>query len=184
MFHVDFPIARIQALATDEAFTAAMDQLYAALDGRIAARGPTCINRGLCCRFDSFGHQLFVTSAELAYFVARLNGGPQPPSSGTCPFQIGGVCTVRSARPAGCRIFFCEAVSQGWQPDETEAALVELRRLHERFDLPYAYGEWLEALRQLSETPETRDAGAFDNPAAAFYDGGRSLNSEQSPRRP
>lgn len=146
---VELPIARIHALAEDATFIGAVSAIYAALERRIEARCPLCINRGDCCKFDTFGHNLFVTPVELAYFISKKNG-PLITGSGTCPFQQQGRCTARQARPMGCRIFFCEVASQAWQGDETEATLGEIKALHSRFELPYAYVEWLEALRQLS----------------------------------
>lgn len=155
MFGAKLPIRRIQALACDGAFLIAMTELYARLDAGIAARRPVCVNRGECCRFDTFGHKLFVTPAELAFFLAGTDQGPldlPPEPGGCCPYQRSQRCTARSARPAGCRVFFCEAASRDWQPAETEATLREISGVHARFDLPYAYVEWLDALRQLSSS--------------------------------
>src|SRR5690606_10959533 len=104
----------------------------------------------LCCRFESYGHRLYVTTVELAYFLANLTEPLKaPPDRGFCPYQVEGRCTARAARPAGCRIYFCDPAAQGWQPELTEAVLAELARVGERFELPYAYGEWTEALREL-----------------------------------
>ena len=50
----------------------------------------------------------------------------------------------------GCRIFFCESAGQGWQENLSEVGLQALRTLHERFDLPYAYVEWLDGLAQVT----------------------------------
>ena len=142
------PIERVRALADDAGFIAAVDALYAALDTRIAARQPRCTNRGLCCRFTTFGHKLFVTPVELAYFIAKTTRRPSAEADpGSCPYQADGRCPAREARPTGCRVFFCEEASQAWQSPETEATLDEIKALHARFDLPYAYVEWLEALR-------------------------------------
>lgn len=144
---------RIRALAHDTDFIAAVDALYATLDERIAARQPRCTNRGLCCHFATFGHKLFVTPAELAYFIAKSDARlGSNTDSGSCPYQVDGRCTTREARPTGCRVFFCEQVSRAWQSPETEAILVEIKALHARFALPYAYVEWLDALRIICET--------------------------------
>lgn len=149
MLSVDLPLVRIGELTEDETFVGVVEGLCAALDQRIASRGPKCANRGCCCKFDSFGHQLFITSVELAYFMAR-SGAPWLVSSDACPYHQLGRCTVRQARPIGCRIFYCEAVSRDWQTDEMETTLREIKRLHTRFGVPYAYVEWLAALDQLS----------------------------------
>ena len=150
----ELPIARIRELAGNAEFLAAMADFYRALDARIADRDPTCACRGDCCRFAEFGHYLYVTSAEVAFFLAENTPAkspwPPPPPDGSCPFQHARMCTARQARPTGCRIFHCESSGHGWQEQLTEESLAELRELHQRFAMPYAYIEWLSALRQLS----------------------------------
>lgn len=64
------------------------------------------------------------------------------PSSGPCPFQVGRLCSVHRIRPLGCRLFFCDPSAVPWLNEVHEQHLAELRRLHERFDVPYAYMEW------------------------------------------
>jgi hypothetical protein len=151
---MDLPIDAIRRCSADAAFRAAMRDLFARLDETIAGHNPVCTNRGLCCHFDAFGHRLYVTSAELAYFLAHaagpLRAGPDP---GSCPYQIDGFCTAREQRPAGCRIFFCDPAARHWQSPLTEQTLRLLRDLHERFDLPYAYVEWRSALKVLGVAP-------------------------------
>jgi hypothetical protein len=117
---------------------------------------------------------LFVTSAELAYFVGRvvspgvassgvassdqvMSRGLE--SGGSCPHHVGGVCTTRTARPAGCRIFFCDPNAQAWQADEYELALAEIKALHSHFNLEYVYVEWLASLRQWREFAGTASFG-------------------------
>ena len=157
---MDLPIARIGELAGDDVFVGAVEEVYVALDRRIAARVPRCINRGQCCKFDSFGHNLFVTSVELAYFMGRREG-PLLAGAGSCPYHQRGRCTARRARPVGCRIFFCEPASQGWQSDETETTLREIKRLHTQFCVRYAYVEWLSALNQLNAHRSPQNMGAL-----------------------
>ncbi len=151
------PIVEILSLAEDEAFIEAVGEVYGALDARVAGRVPVCINRGDCCRFAAFGHKLFVTPVELAYFVALR--GPAPDGGGergTCPYHREGRCEARDARPMGCRVFYCDPASQGWQPDETEATLLAIKELHRRFNVPYAYVEWLGALGELDSGAVSR----------------------------
>lgn len=152
MFSNDLPIDRIRTLAADQAFLAAVAGVYHRLDERIAARNPICTNRGNCCKFAIYKHKLFVTPVELSFFIASTShpkNSVSSPDTGACPYQQSGLCTARDARPIGCRIFHCDEKSQGWQPQESESALRELEELHVRFMLPYAYVEWLGALRQL-----------------------------------
>ncbi|MCP4594354.1 MAG: hypothetical protein GY842_26795 [bacterium] len=145
----DLPVTRIRKLAEVPAFLAAMREFYDRLDERIAQHHPVCRNRGACCRFDEFGHDLFVTAAELACFLAERDLTEPGGESRTCPHQVSGSCRARQVRPMGCRIFFCESAGQGWQEALSESALAELRELHPRFSLPYAYVEWLGGLRRI-----------------------------------
>ena len=54
----------------------AIRSLYEELDAAVAARGPTCWVSGECCKFDAYGHRLYVTGLEIAVFLQRT---PQPP---------------------------------------------------------------------------------------------------------
>jgi hypothetical protein len=147
---IELPIESIRRCSADAEFVAAVAALFGRLDEDIAARGPVCTNRGACCKFGRFGHNLFVTSVELAYFLATSDGPVlAPPDRAFCPYQIEGVCAARRGRPAGCRIFFCDPTAQEWQPDLTEGVLRELAAIGERFGLDYAYLEWTDALWQL-----------------------------------
>jgi Fe-S-cluster containining protein len=169
-------LASIQQASTNPALLAELDAFFGQLDQRIADHQPVCRNRGVCCKFDAFGHKLYVTTLELAYFRARhadrlqdqdpraaqedqgaagfslrdcnaANGSVGAEQS--CPFQMDGRCTTREGRPVGCRVFFCESADEGWQSELTEWALAGLREMHERFDVPYNYTEWLAALDEL-----------------------------------
>lgn len=153
MLTVDLPIQRIRALAEDAAFLDEMDKIYDALEARVAARQPICLNRGACCRFAQYDHSLYVTPVELAYFIARTNfpSTAAATDDATCPYQQSGLCNARQARPTGCRIFFCDPAASEWQPEESEVTLREIKALHQRFQVPYAYIEWLEALRRLAD---------------------------------
>ncbi len=168
MFNPPLPMDKIVELSRDESFRAAMANLYHRLDERVASHAPVCINRGLCCKFDSYGHSLFVTSAELAYFIAETPTAAGP-HNGTCPHQRDGICTTRHQRPTGCRIFFCEALDRSWPSDETEFVLDELKSLHVRFQLPYAYVEWLAALHQWHDYAQRAVTPAKAGVQAAFF---------------
>ncbi len=148
----------IRRAARREDVRKAMEAFYAELDAAIAAYQPVCRRRGACCRFDEYGHNLFVTTLEAAYFLAFVT----PPPSGTllgasaegvarsgCPCQVEGRCGARDVRPMGCRIFFCDPQSQYWQGPLTEDSLRVLRALHERFAVPYRYVEWRNLLASL-----------------------------------
>lgn len=156
-----------------------MDTLYAELNDEITTLAPTCWNKGDCCRFGAYGHRLYVTTLELMYFAARLHA-PGPPSAGStvphepgrslpvlagaslemfasafeadrCPYATGGRCQAREARPLGCRIFYCDPGAQSWQGPVTERYLARLRTLHEQFEVPYYYADWMKMLRGLAD---------------------------------
>jgi len=139
----------VMQAATNPAIRAAVARVYENLQRQIDARKPLCTASGRCCRFEEFGHRLYVTTIELAAFVSQLAERPTNPNPGGCPFQIDGLCSVHTIRPFGCRVFFCDATSDEWQHQQYERFHAELKRLHEEFDVAYQYLEWREALRQL-----------------------------------
>ena len=150
---VPLPVDDIRRCAANSDLLRAVRRLYDELDADIAAHNPECLNRGACCRFEAFGHRLFVTPVELAYFSV-VSGGPirvrLRRTGEPCPDQVDGRCIARSARPAGCRIFFCDPDSRSWQPGLTERAIARLKELHRRFGVPYAYADWIPALEQMA----------------------------------
>src|SRR4029078_2332056 len=107
--------------------------LYRELDAEIAAHSPACWNKGECCRFGEYGHRLFVTTLEVAYYLARPSSDPLTrvssdrslPVLGSdallslakdiCPHAHDGRWHARDRRPMGCRIFYCDAAAQDWQ---------------------------------------------------------------------
>jgi Fe-S-cluster containining protein len=134
----------------------AVGRVYAQVQQEIDARRPICSASGRCCRFEEFGHRLFVTTMELAAFVAELQPSPARRWDGTgCPFQLNKLCTVHTIRPFGCRMFFCDATSTLWQNQQYEHFHARLKRLHEEMDVPYLYVEWRDALRQLGLAAES-----------------------------
>ncbi len=145
------PVAAAQeSPTTTDAFTTEMRAFYEDVDASIAAHQPLCINRGDCCKFAAFGHRLYVTDVELAYFLRGQSGRilPADPAAGACPYQQAGRCTAREHRPLGCRIFFCDENGRDWQGPEYERRLGRLKQVGERFGIPYRYREWLSALAE------------------------------------
>jgi Fe-S-cluster containining protein len=133
----------------------AVRDLYADVQKEIDRRRPVCVISGRCCRFEEYGHRLFVTTAELAAFVRGLREG-EPAASGRgpwdgtgCPFQSNKMCGVHAIRPFGCRMFFCDATSTDWQNENYEVFHARLKRLHEELGVPYYYVEWRRAIRAL-----------------------------------
>ena len=129
---------------------AAVLAIYRDLQSAIDARRPICTTSGRCCRFEQFGHRLYVTTAELAVFTSALTPPPNAnPDPGSCPFQIDGLCSVHPIRPFGCRIFFCDETAQSWQQDQYALFHARLKQLHHDLHVPYFYVEWRQALDAL-----------------------------------
>jgi Fe-S-cluster containining protein len=123
-------------------------RVYAQLQTEIDARKPICNASGRCCRFEEFGHRLYVTTAELATFAHAIGQASAAENPGGCPFQVNGLCGVHAIRPFGCRIFFCDSTSDAWQNQQYERFHADLKRVHEELGVPYRYVEWREALRE------------------------------------
>lgn len=150
--------------ATHSPAAAEIDAIYARFEVERAARAPVCSQSGRCCRFEDYGHRLFVSTLEVARFwQSRVAEGARPrgPWDGTgCPYQLKGLCSVHPDRPFGCRAYFCDPTSTQWQQEQYERFHCEIRELHERRGVPYAYVEWREALDALgisaTDRPEPR----------------------------
>ncbi|MBI1372013.1 MAG: hypothetical protein GC159_04540 [Phycisphaera sp.] len=139
--------------ARDAEIDAALRTLFDELDAAVTERGPTCWISGRCCQFDSFEHRLYVTGLEIAWLVSQLDDAqratldvaPLPDVDG-CPFQHDKLCGVRTIRPLGCRVFFCDPSAQSWQNPLYESFLDRLRALHEAHRIEYRYMEWRSGL--------------------------------------
>jgi len=152
-------IALVQAwrdAAQDASIVSVLEAVYDYVAEAIAQRGPVCKASGRCCRFEEYGHRLYVTGLETAYLVTRLEETHPTLSedalqsaveSGRCPFQIENLCDVHPLRPLGCRVYFCDPVAQGWQETLSEKMLEQIRGIHQAHDIPYRYGEWRQTLR-------------------------------------
>jgi len=138
----------------------AVATVYAQLQGEVDQRRPACAVSGRCCRFEEYGHRLFVTTIELGAFVRglaelpaaqreKLNGASADWDRTGCPFQMARLCGVHAIRPFGCRIYFCDPTAQAWQQEVYERLHGKLKGEHERLGIPYFYIEWREALKLL-----------------------------------
>jgi len=126
---------------------AAVTQVYDDLQKQIDARRPLCVLSGRCCRFEEFGHRLYVTTLEIATFLHDLQSRPDPQWTGQgCPFQLNKLCSVHPIRPFGCRLFFCDSTSTEWQHEQYQVFHTRLRQLHDDLAVPYFYLEWRQAL--------------------------------------
>ncbi len=137
---------------------AALAQFYATIDADVASRNPACELSGRCCRFDQYGHRLYVTSLEIAWMLRQF-GGPAAdrlqeatlPANEGCPFQVGKLCSVHALRPLGCRLYFCDPSAAGWLNTVHEQYLGVLRGIHDNHGIAYHYQEWRAGLSEARE---------------------------------
>ncbi len=146
-------------------------RILAEADADVAARKPVCRASGRCCKFEAYGHRLYVTAAEVIYFSKmHMRAEPRTKKGAAvvslpqffarrtvegCPYHVEGLCTAREARPLGCRIYFCDANAQSWQNEVYEKYHGQIKELHAKFEVPYRYMEWREALRELAAAGES-----------------------------
>jgi Fe-S-cluster containining protein len=64
--------AAVRAAAERGEVRRAVEHLYTAVQDALDLRRPVCNASGRCCRFDEFGHRLFVTTIELGAFLGNL----------------------------------------------------------------------------------------------------------------
>ena len=135
--------------AEHPAFPAELEGLYRAVDANVTAAGAMCLGGGACCRFDLAGHRVFLSGGELGLLAGCAPQRPKAMRLGRCGYQVGPRCTARTRRPLGCRTFFCRGVGSEGSGGLYEPTHTRIRRLHQRFGLPYAYGELTAALTEL-----------------------------------
>lgn len=163
------------AAATSGGVCEGLESAYRSLAGDIARRAPVCRTSGRCCRFESWGHRLYVTGLEAAYTWVRLEASARPTagdvesalSRGGCPFQREVLCGVHAIRPLGCRVYFCDETAVSWQEQASERYLRDLRELHDHAGLPYHYAEWRAMLRAFAGVAAGDSARASLTPGSA-----------------
>lgn len=133
------------------------------IDQQVSGSGFACRQSGRCCKFESFGHRLYMTGLEIAWFRALAGEPLRPATDGSvslpvfdskqdgCPYQVNGGCSVHPLRPFACRVFFCQEGSDAWQTEQYEDFQQKIKRLHEELELPYRYMEWREGLAAADE---------------------------------
>jgi len=140
------------AAARREDVVAELECVFAYIAAATESRRPVCRTSGRCCKFEEWGHRLYVTGLEAAYTIARLPA-PLAPTAlddararGGCPFQVEKLCSVHAIRPFACRVYFCDETSTEWQRELYERMLREIRAIHDRHSIEYRYAEWRELL--------------------------------------
>lgn len=132
---------------------AALRLLYDEVAREIAARAPVCELRGICCDFEREDHLLYATRLETDFAIAMAQehapalapaATEEPAQRCLCPFWKNGMCTHRTGRPLGCRIYFCDPDYDG--PPIYERFHAAIRALCEATGYPYAYGRFVNEL--------------------------------------
>lgn len=111
------------------------------LDREVAAIGPVCELSGRCCRFLEYGHTLFVSTAEVGYLLELAPPPARPLDQGaSCPWQDSrGHCTVRDARPLGCRIYYCDPTFQEAAHRLSERFIARMKRFSSDYGISWNY---------------------------------------------
>lgn len=138
-----------------------LQALYQDLDVEINQDGPRCQLSGRCCRFEEYGHTLFLSAPEAAVLLADAPPTVRPLDEGaTCPWQDDrGHCQAREARPLGCRVYFCDPEYESRGEDLSENYLLRLKKLTEAEGWPWAYAplhHYLRAAREVGMLPDPR----------------------------
>ena len=138
---------------TDSRLVKRVAEIYNRLDSQIresAQLAGMCGACGKCCDFESFDHKLFVTTPELKYLAAILGAeNIKPMTTGRCPYNIRGKCSIYEYRFSGCRIFSCKG-GKDFQSRLSENTLKEFKLLCTEFEIPYSYAHLASALNSFS----------------------------------
>jgi len=120
---------------------AEIQALYNDLDREVALLGPICRLTGRCCRFEEYGHTLFVSSPEVQFLLEAALPPQRPLDRGeTCPWQSDqGYCTAREARPLGCRVYYCDPSYESAAHELSEKYVARLKKLSDKHGLPWSY---------------------------------------------
>ena len=138
--------------------------IYAAADADVAASGPRCESSGRCCRFEEYGHTLFISQLEADVLLAAAPPYEKPVSSAFCPFQKEDLCTAREPRPLGCRVYFCDPTYQDTGNQITEKYLRQLKQMADEFDVGWRYAPLHIFLNEAEPASRERPpAGETDN---------------------
>lgn len=117
-----------------------LQRLYDELDRELPAWEFTCSASGNCCDFDAFGHRLYVTTLEYAWFHAGTAGRRVNEDDAMCPaWGSDRLCKAREVRMLGCRTYHCGPYPKGGPETIHEKYMARMKRLHDRYGIPYEY---------------------------------------------
>ena len=141
---------------TPQAVRERLAEIYAAVDAAVAQAAPRCDASGKCCRFEEYGHTLFLSQFEAEILLESAPPFAVPASRSGCPFQVGGLCTARAERPLGCRIYFCDPAYQDTGNAITEGALKSLKSLADDAGAGWRYAPLHAFLNESARPQDTR----------------------------
>lgn len=120
--------------------SAEIEAIYNEIDSKVAERGPVCELSGRCCRFQEYGHTLFVSDCEFQYLISHAPTPVRPLDEGkSCPWQDErNRCVARDGRPLGCRVYFCDPTYDAGH-ELSEQFVARLKRLSDQHGLPWSY---------------------------------------------
>jgi hypothetical protein len=113
--------------------------LYLELAQEIAAAAPVCEVSGRCCRFHEYGHTLFVSRPEAELLLQKHFPPDAVIDAGSCPYQVGTLCTARENRPLGCRVYYCDPRYAGVGEELSERYIKRLKDLHDSTGTVWEY---------------------------------------------
>jgi Fe-S-cluster containining protein len=151
----------VASCAADADFLSELGKILRQGDHAAEDRHWACRACGKCCRFEQFGHKLYVTAGELAYLIRQPETEADPQNGASrlqttppamCPYQDGDRCLARDGRALGCRLFFCDPAAAGWCNNVYEELHDKIKRLHAAHGLPYIYTELTSALTELARS--------------------------------
>lgn len=148
------PVPRTDAMNSPEQ---RLRLLYAELDAAVLAAKPLCVVSGRCCRFEEYGHTLFVSNLEARELSRAQWPAENQLERATCPFQVGNLCTARQFRPLGCRLYYCDPLYAERQVELGELFLKRLKALHDEVGEPWHYRPLYDALADLAPVQHSDD---------------------------
>ena len=123
--------------------------IYADLAHDVAQAGPVCEVSGRCCRFEEYGHTLFISRTEAELLLEQGLPANSVVEAASCPFQIHNLCTARERRPLGCRVYFCDPNYAGTGEALSEKYIAQLKQLHNDTETPWEYRPLVHFLREV-----------------------------------
>jgi hypothetical protein len=154
-------VASSETLDVD-AFREPLQRVYGELDAEVSSLAPVCQISGRCCRFEEYGHTLFISAPEFALLLADAPSPVRDLDEGaTCPWQsFQGRCTARNARPMGCRVYFCDPNYESAAPEIAERGINRLKRMIDEQALPWDYAPLHAHLRRARDEGRLPSAGS------------------------